>query len=114
MGFFFLCEKKKKKVKFLGTVINIEVMEDTYLSFMLLLRFFYYFSFPEEPARKRSLSPSGEFFVLLKIVSLFCSTFFGNTLPKLKENTKALNISFIAMTSHLAFHAAVNLVSDSF
>lgn len=110
-GFFSSVEKK---VKFLGTVINVEVIKDIYLSFVLLLRFFYLFYFPGEPARKRFLSPSGEFFVLLNIVSLCCSTFLGSTLPKLKDNRKALNIYCIAMTSHLVFHIAVNLVSDSF
>lgn len=111
-GFFLLCGKKK--VKFLGTVINLEVIKDIYLSFVLLLRFFFFF--PEEPARQRSLSPSGEFlfFVLFNIISLCCSTFFGGTVPKLKDNMKALNISCRAMTSHLVFHTAVNLVLDSF
>lgn len=50
-----------KKVKFLGTVINLEVIKDIYLSFVLLLRFFFFPPLGNLPERDLS-PPSGEFF----------------------------------------------------
>lgn len=114
MGVFLLFGEKKKKVKFLGTTVSLEVIKDIYLSFVLLLRFlvcfFFFFSLSGEPARQRSLSPSGEFFVLLNTFSQYYSTFFGSALLKLKYNIKVLNIFFIAIMSHRCSHSCKSCI----
>lgn len=81
---YFSSLREKKKVEFLRTMMSLDIIKCIDLSFVLLLSFFFHSPQSGEPARQRSLPPS-VFFALLNI-SLYYSTFFGSTLPKLEDN----------------------------